>query len=195
MPSIQSVAELYWRALYPNPGDEVKIRKEQVIADAKNEYAYQVWLISKADKREHGEFEVPSNLLREAEIEVLGKSADISGLSIIRGLDFDMWFQGIKSDDCLCTYVKTSHNHYKALCDDDSIGSKRRVYPLGKKLMFPDGAHQKKLTLVYVSGGENIDGLIEIDEKMAGVIRRSLNDLYGKNVGIVDETNNSNPEK
>lgn len=195
MPTIQSVAELYWRAMTPNPGDETKIRKEQVIADAKNEYAYQLWLMSKSDKREYGEFEVPSHLLRESEIHVSSGSANISELNILRGLDFDMWFQGIKTDDCSCKYIKSTNNLVRALCEDDSIGTYKRVYPIGKKLVFPDGSHSSTLTLIYVGGGDGIDGLIEIDEKMAGLIRRSLDDLYGKKVGIADETNNTNPEK
>jgi len=193
MPTIQSIAELTWRQLFPNPKDEVKVRKEQFIADAKSEYAYQVWLKNKADKRENGDVSIPSHLLSEADLDVVNNEIDISGLKILRGLDYDNWLQNVGGYSCTCRYVKTDSSLMQALCDDDSLGDSRRVFPLGKKLKFPDGTHSKKLTITYVNSGENIDGLTEIDDVMAGILRRSLKELYEK-VGQVDKTNNTNPE-
>ncbi len=194
MPTLQSIAELTWRSMFPKPTDEVKVRKEQVIADAKSEYAYQMWVKQKAEKRESGEDFISSHLLTEVELEVINNEIDISGLKILRGLDYENWLQNVGGYGCACKYVKTSHNLVQALCEDDSLGDSRRVFPLGKKLKFPDGTHSKKLSITYVNGGESIDGMIEIDDVMAGIIRRSLYELYQQKIGQADVTNNTNPE-
>lgn len=193
MADLRSVCELAWRQLFPNPGDETAISKEEFIATGKTEYSYQMWLKSKAEKREEGTFEVPSFLLTEITKEVVDNEMDLTDLKILRSLDRDdQWLVNVGGMDCGCMYVKTTANMAQILCDEDSLGSARRFYVLKKKIKFPDGTHKKSLPIIYASNGENTDDNIEVDDAIAGVVRRALIDIYGGKTGKEDETNDSN---
>ena len=182
--------------MFPNPNDETKMMRGQVIADAKSEYAYQMWLKSKADKREDGHYSVPTYLLSEKVLSIQNDEADISDLKVLRSLDHDQWLQNIGGIVCSCKYIKTTHSLVQALCEDDSLGPDiKRYYIIGKKIKFPDGVHKKELPIIYLNNGSDVDSGIEIDDIMAGLIRRSLLDLYAGKVGIEDKTNNTNSEK
>lgn len=196
MANLLSIAEQAWRQMFPNPNDETSVKREEVIATAKTEFAFQLWMKLKQDKREYGYCEVPSYLLSEALLPVKEDEIDISGLKIMRAIDQELWFQGISEADCECEYIKTTWNNYKTLCDDDSIGSARLVYPLGKKLKFPLGAHKKELTVVYANNGQGIDeNVIEVDDAIAGMVRRSLIEIYASKIGVQDDTNNATPNR
>lgn len=196
MASLLSIAELVWRQLHPNPKDEVKVKKEQVIADAKTEYAYNLWLKAKADKREDGYFEVPSYLLTEIELDVVDNQIDISKLKIMRSLDWEVWLQNVGGVDCDCRYVKSTLNQAQIFCDDDSLGDDARTfYVVGKKIKLPQGAHKKTLPIIYANNGQLVDGDIEVDDAIGAMVRRSLLQLYLGNEGPEDKTNNSNSDK
>lgn len=195
MADLKSVAELVWRQLFPDPTVQTKVKKEEVLASAKVEYAYQLWLKLMADKREDGYIEVPSYLLSQKELDVSNNEMDISSLKIMRGLPWEIWLVQVGELDCECKYVKSTVNLAQVLCDDDSLGdSDKTYYVLGKKIKFPKGAHASKLPITYANSGEDIDGKIEVEDTIAGIVRRSLLDLYGGKIGPKDVTNNSNPE-
>lgn len=196
MADLNSVAELAWKAIFPEGSDETKVKKEQFIADAKLFYANEVWLKIMATKREDGEIEVPSYLLSEKEIDVVNNVMDLSELKILRSLPFEIWLQNLGGLNCECRYVKTTFNLAQVLCDDDSLSdSDKTYYPLGKKIKFPKGVHKTPLSITYANGGENVNGAIEIDDQIAASIRIALTALYLGKVGKEDKTNNSNNEQ
>lgn len=192
MASLLSIAELAWLQCFPKGGDETKVTKQEFIATAKTEYAYQLWLKSKADKREEGYYEVPSYLLSEKEIDIIDGVMDLSGLKIMRSLDMEVWLQNVGGMNCECNYMKSTVNHWQLLCDDDSIGDSKPYYVVGKKIKFPLGAHKKSLPIIYANNGELVDGDIEVDDAIGGVVRRILVDIYLGKQGREDNTNNSN---
>lgn len=195
MANLLSIAELTWRQLFPNPKDEVKALKGQFISDSKTEYAYQLWLKILESKREDGNIEVPSYLLSEKEIDVEDGVMDLSGLSIMRSLPFEIWLQNIGGINCNCQYVKSNINLSQVLCEDDSLDDTAKpYYAIGKKIKFPKGVHKNKLTIIYANNGEEIDGEIEVDDAVGGIIRRSLLELYAGKIGPEDKTNNSSSD-
>lgn len=196
MAELLSICELAWRQIFPSGKDESKVMKEQFIADGRTEYAYQLWLKIMAEKRDDGMVEVPSYLLSEKELEVKDGVMDISSLKIMRSLPFDIWLQNIGGYNCKCHYVKTSVNLTQVLCEDDSLDDDARPYFLiGKEIRFPKGSHSSKLPITYANNGETIDGRIEVDDAIGGIVRRSLIDLYAGKVGVEDKTNNSSSDK
>lgn len=193
MANLKSIAELVYNQLFPNATDETLVDVEDFVETAKSEYAYQWWLKALNEKNQEGTFEVPSYLLTEKEFDVVDNEIDLNGVEILKGLPGEVWLQNVGGLNCDCRYVKTTINRARILCDEDSLDeSDRRYYAVGKKLKFPDGTHANKLTVVYANSGEDVDGEIEVDDVIAGVIRRSLFDLY-KEKAQADETNNSNP--
>lgn len=195
MANLNSIAELVWRQLFPDPTVQTKTKKEEVQASAKTEYAYQLWLKLMADKREDGYIEAPSYLLSEVELDVEDNEIDISDLKIMRGLPWEIWLQNLGGINCDCRYVKSTVNLAQVLCDDDSLGdSDKTFYVVGKMIKLPKGAHKDKLPLIYANSGESVDGKIEVDDTIGGIVRRSLFELYGGRIGNADKTNNDNPE-
>jgi len=195
MSNLLSIAELAWKQLFPGPSDEVKVKKEEFIATAKTEYAYQLWVKLMAEKREEGSFSVPSYLLSEVELDVVDKVMDISSLKIMRSIPWETWLVAIGDLDCTCTYVKSTINLAQVLCDDDSLDdADKTYYVVGKKIKFPLGVHKTPLEITYANSGENIDGNIEVEDSIAGIVRRTLIEIYGGKIGVTDKTNNSNPE-
>jgi hypothetical protein len=194
MADLKSIAELAWRQLYPNPSDETKISKEEFLATAKTEYAYQLWKLSKEEKREEGEFQMPSYLITESDpLPVVENAIDVSGLKILRGLD--TWLQNVGGLNCDCRYVKTTINHAQIFCGDDSMGDDVRTFlEVGNRIVFPQGTHEKEIRIMYANNGEEVDDKILIDDTIGGVVRNRLIEIYGGKVGAEDKTNNSNPE-
>lgn len=199
MADLRSIAELVWKQMNPNPGNETKITRGQVIETAKTEYAYWMWRKIKEDKAAEGESNVPSYLLDEKEVEVQNNYIDISDIGIMRSIDQDLWLQDVRPVEvdakCECQYIKTTFNTNKALCDDDSIpDTAKTYYPLGKKIIFPRGTHSERLVLVYAKNATGIDEEIEVEEAIGAQVRRSLMDIYLGKVQPEDKTNNTNPD-
>lgn len=193
MANLKEIAELAWSQLFPNPGDEAAVDREDFVATAKSEYAYQLWRKMKEDKREFGDSEIPSYLLTTTELEVSNDVMDISPLNILRSLDNEQWLQNIGGLSCECDYIKSSVNHWKALCDDDSLPEDARIFiPIGKQIRFPLGVHKTPLEITYANNGEDIDDEIEVDDVIGGIVRRSLVEIYGGKIGKEDVTNNTN---
>ncbi len=192
MANLKSVAEQAWNQLFPRPGDEEAVDREDFVATAKGEFAYQLWKKIKEDKILYGDCEIPSYLLSEKELEVKDNEMDISELKIMRSIDQELWLQGIGGINCECIYVKSTLNQTKLLCDDDSLPDDARpFYPQGKKIKFPKGAHTTPLAIIYANQGEDIDDYIEIDDAIAGIIRRELINIYGGKIGEEDAKNDS----
>lgn len=194
MIDLLSIAEQAHSQLFPNPTDETAIDKEEFQATAKSEYAYQMWRKSKEDRRETGERMVPDYLLSTKEFDVKDNIIDLSGVGVL--MVWEEWLQNIGGVRCECRYVKTTVNLAQALCDDDSLPEGDKLYYLiGRQIHFPNGVHKTPLPIIYANNGELIDGRIEVDDAVAGVIRTRLIEIYGGKVGQEDKTNNSNPNK
>ncbi len=195
MANLLSIAELAWNQLFPNSGDDAKIRVEEFIASAKSEYAYQVWLKMKAEKAE-GEFEVPSWMLSTAMLEVVDDVMDISSLKVLRGLDSsELWLQNIGGIGCKCRYIKSTVNRAQLLCDDDSLPDDARTFiPIDKQIEFPRGVHTSPLPIIYINNGEKVDGKIEIDDVLGGLVRRGLLELYAGKTDKEDKTTNASSD-
>lgn len=194
MANLLSIAELSYRQLFPNPTDETKLTREDFIATAKGEYALQLWLKAKADRREEGRYNVPSYLLTQTEFPVENKEIDLKDIKVLTSLDEDTWLQNVGGLDCECRYIKTNINMSQLMCGDDSMGGVRTYLVLGKKIKFPEGTHADKLPIIYANNGENIDGNMEVDDAVGQMVRTRLIEIYGGKTGAADQTNNTNPD-
>lgn len=194
MARLNAIAELTWRQLFPKGDDETKITPEEFLATAKSEYAYQFWQKMRADKALEGDYQIPSYLLSEANLDVVDDEMDVSSLKIMQGLDADIWLQNVGGVTCKCLYIRSTLNNTQLLCGDDSRPEDARTYyPLSKKIVFPQGVHTSPLKIIYANSGQDMDGNVEVDDVLAGLIRRGLIEIYGK-VGKEDATNNTNSD-
>lgn len=193
MANLLEVAELSWRIAYPNPSDETPVSKEEFIASAKVQFAYESWVAALNEKQREGYFEVPSYLLTEVEKEVVDNEIDISDLKMLRSLPQEVYLQNIGGLTCKCNYVKSSFNLAQLMCDDDSLSDNDRPYILvGNKIKFPKGAHKSPLPIIFANTGENVPGNIEIDGALGSIIQDKLLVKYLGKIGVEDVTNNSN---
>jgi len=191
--NLLETCEVAWRQLFPNPSDEVAITLEEFISTGKTEYAYEMWLKARNDKREDGSFDVPSNILVETDLPISNNQMDISSLNILRSIPEEKWLQNIGGLKCGCEYVKSDINKIALLCDDDSLDDAAKTYyVVGNKIKFPLGTHATSLPIIYATSGEDINGEIDIDDAIAGIIRTRLIDIYANRIGREDVTNNSN---
>lgn len=193
MANLLSIAEQAWSQLFPRPGDEEAVDREDFVATAKAEYAYQLWRKIKEDKVLYGDCDIPSYLLSEKELEVVNNEMDISSLKIMRSIDQELWLQNIGGINCECNYVKSTLNQSKMYCDDDSLSDDSKPYfPQGLKIKFPKGVHKSPLEITYANNGEEIDGRIEVDDAVGGIVRVRLIEIYGGKIGQEDKSNDSN---
>lgn len=195
MANLKSIAESAWLQLYPRGSDEALITREQFIADAKIQYAYQMLLYYWAERNREGEFLIPSHLLTEVEIDVVDNKMDISKLNVFRSLPSDIWLQNIGGIDCDCRYVRSSVNMAQLMCDDDSLGDAKRYIPLSKIIKFPDGVHKTPLPVIYANMGETTDVSVEVDDALGAIVREKLIQLYGGKTGEENKTNDTNAGK
>ncbi len=189
--SLNEIAELSFRQVFPNPGDETRIKKEEFISTARSIYAFEMWKMQMAEKALEGWFNIPSYLMTEETLDVVNNEIDISKLKILRSLTGDVWLQNIGGLTCECEYVRSTVNHTMLLCDDDSL-PERTYIVVGNKIKFPKGVHTDKLPIIYANNGSKVDENIEIDDAVAGIVRVRLVELYLGKTGVDDRTNNSN---
>jgi hypothetical protein len=147
-------------------------------------------------RNEEGEFNLPSNLIEESEIDIKDNIADISKLNIFNSLPNDIWLINVGGLGCECDYVRSDVNTAQLMCGDDSLPDNARVYiPIGKEIRFPQGVHKTPLPIIHASLGKNIDENIEIDDALASLVRDKLDDMYSLGrIGQEDVTNNSNSQ-
>lgn len=191
--TLREAAELAWRQIFPNPGDETAITKEEFIQTALLQYSWEVWRNAKEDKRSEGFYNVPSNLMSSTTLDIKENKVDLSGLNILRALPNDTWLINVGGFLSKCKYIASTINTTQLLEDDDSLPDDARTYlVVGNEIIFPKGAHSNQIPLIYANNGLGIDSdEVEIDEMLGAIIRTKLIDIYGRK-GAEDETNNSN---
>lgn len=195
MANLNSIAELFWRKMFPNPTDETSISLQEVIESAKLEYSYQYLLWYWKERGTDGVFNMPAELATEEEFDVVNNEIDISGLDIMSRLPADQWLANIGGLTCDCKYIKSNINQTQLLCDDDSLPDTYKTYLIiGKKIKFPKGTHANKLTIIYANSGRDIDGVIEVANELGALVTRGLNEIYLGKVNSEDKNNNSRPD-
>lgn len=170
MADLLEICQEVYNEAFPNATAQTSVKVDHVIVAGKARYAFEMWLRSKNSAREDGMWEVPSELLRESDIEVKNNEADISALNIFRSFEGDVWVQNIGGINCECSYVRHSVNLSQILCDDEYLGNSRSYIPMGKKIKFPNGTHLKTLPIIYASNGEDLENEIEIDDGIAALV-------------------------
>lgn len=193
MANLLSIAELAWRTIYPNPGDEGAISREEFLESAKLEYSYQYLLWYWKEKALEGMFDMPGDLATEKEFDVINNEIDISGLDIMSMLSGSQWLVNVGGLTCDCKYIKSTINQTQLLCEDDSMPDEYKPYlVVGKKIKFPKGTHADKITIIYANSGQNTDENIEVDGALGALVRVRLQEIYGRPMPV-DKTNNTNP--
>ena len=196
MASLKEISELVWRQI-GTANDEARITLEEVDAAAILEYAWQMLQMAWKNKRDEGEYIVPSYLLREGELIVKDNKADISKLGILKGLPSEMWLQNIGGIGCGCNYVKTTLNMAQLMCEDDSLDDDTKTYyVIGEEINFPKGTHKDTLPIIYANDGSDLNSEdISIDESVGNLVRQALLASYLGKTTPKDVTNNSNPNE
>lgn len=196
MARIKSIAEIVYRRINPNGGDEVGNYLGEFIATAKLQYATLLWKLNREDKYRDGVNEVPSEILQTAELEVIKNEADITHLKPLRNFGGNIWLQNVGQFDCGgCKYTVMSNREYNLLCNDPSRNENdKAVVPIGNKLIFKDGLHRKDETvnIIYAGNGSNFEDDLEIQEAVGGMLLEELLKFYGQKAPE-DKSNNSNP--
>lgn len=190
MANLLSIAELSWRQVFPDPTAQTQTKKAEFIATAKLEYAWNMWRISKEQKRTEGEWEIPSALLRRGTITVVNDSASLAELKIFRSFDGDTWIGRLGDNDC--KYIRQSLNESKMLSDEDDWGNSLPYIVIGMNIEFPIGARRLTIPIVYATNGEDLEDNIEVDDAIGGLIRNRLVEIYSAKQPV-DKTTNNNP--
>lgn len=191
MADLYSIAQVVYDQAFPNATVQTAVKFEHVMEEAKLRYAVELWLQSKIQRNTEGEWEIPSALWREGEIEVKDGQADISSLQIFRSNEGDIWFGKLGGFDCDCEYMRMSLNQSKMLCDDEYIGNSKPVIVIGKTLKFPKGAHADKIPIIYASNGNDLEDELEVDDTIGGLVSDYLWKRFTNKIPV-DRTNNSN---
>lgn len=192
MANLLEIAELAWSQLFPHPTDEASITKEEFITTAKIQYPLQMWVQARNERNEEGVYNVPSNILIQSDpLPVVNNEIDISHLNIMRGLPNGVWLQNIGGLTCGCKYVKSTINTSQIMCDtDNGLGDDVKTFlVVGKKILFPKGAHSDKLTIIYANNGIENDGLYEVDDVVGALIQQQLIQIYTGKIGKEDKNN------
>lgn len=193
MADLKSIAQLAYDQLFPNPTDEEKVSRIDFLETAKSEYAYQSLLMYWKEKATEGMFNIPGNLSTEAEFDVVNNEIDISSLDIMSRLPNDLWLQNIGGLTSECNYIKSNVNQTQLLKDDDSLPEDYKTYLIvGKKIKFPQGTHKSPISIIVANSGKEVEDSIEVDDAIAGIIRRSLIEIYGGKIGVENKTNDTN---
>lgn len=191
MTNLKEIAAVAYEQVYPNPTIQTPIKVEHFIEAAKYKLAYELWRLSKELKRSEGEWEIPTSLLRQGDIEVKENVADISGLSVFRTSDGETWISNIGGINCECSYLKQTVNLAQIICDDDYLGNGKPYVIIGDKISFPKGSHKATLPIIYASNGEDLNGEIPIDDTTAELVSIYLVQRFSNKLPV-DETANDN---
>lgn len=192
--SLNAIAEDVWLQVI-SVSDEPRIELEQVEQNAKIEYAWQMLQMYWKEKRDYGEYPMPSYLLREIDLKVKNNEASIEGISVLRSLPSDMWIQMVGTFDC--TYTKTTVNNAQLMQGDDALGENAKTYfVIGNNFKFPKGVYSDKVPLIYANDGSDLDGDdVQVDDAIASLVRERLLASYLGKMTPQDVTNNSNPNQ
>lgn len=192
--TINEIAELAYRQIYPTSGDAPPVTLVEFKRTAIYEYAYQALLFAWNEKQREGYYQVPSHLLDSKVLKVENNEIDISGINVFSSLPGEVWLQSVGGVGCDCKYVKFTLNNYKLLCEDESLDDTDvPFYVLGKKIVFPQGVKKKELPVHFASIGST-DEETEVDAALAVPVRNRLMEIYGnrlpKDVTLNDNPNN-----
>ena len=191
--NLKEVAELSWRKIFPQGGNNTAISKEEFMRVAFVEFAQQTLLMAWKDRADDY-YEVPPYLIDEVEKDIVDNEMDISDLKYFKSLPMQTWLVNMGGFDCHCKYIKSTANLSQLLCGDDSLDEDARPYFIqGKKIVFPKGTHKTPLKIVYANMGVDIDGNIECDEAIAASVLEKLDAFYLGKIAPADVTNNNNP--
>lgn len=174
MASLKSIAQVNYDTVYPNASVQTSVKVEHFIEEAKIRYAWEQWRLSKELKRAEGEWEVPSVLLRDADLPIENDVADLSTLNIFRSFDGDVWLAnvgGIVSD---CNYIRLTVANKGILLDDEYLGNSKPYIISGNQIKFPKGAHKKTIPITYASNGGDVDEDIDVDDAIAALVSEYL---------------------
>lgn len=193
MASLNSIAELVYRQINPNFGDENGNLLAEYIASANLLYATQLWKINRDDNYREGQNSLPSNLLTPVTLEIVNNEVDLTDVPAFFSMPNNSWLQSLGGFECgICEYDIMDLNKYKLLCNDDSMVNSKPAVIVGKKIKFPKGTYGKKDEIELIYAGSSVNSDFEIDDVIGGMIRVSLFELYSKKF-MEDKTNNSNP--
>jgi hypothetical protein len=192
--SLKAVAEDVWLQV-TSISDEPRIEQEQVEQNAKSEYAWQMLQMYWREKKENGEYPMPSYLLRETELKIVNDEANIEDLAVLRSIPCDLWIQMVGTFSCL--YTKTTVNQAQLMEGDDALGDNAKTYfVVGNKFKFPKGVHSNKIPLIYANDGSDLDADdVQVDDAIAALVRERLLASYIGKIAPQDVTNNSNPNQ
>lgn len=194
MTNLKSIAQVNYDQLYPSATWQASVKVEHFIEEAKVRYAWEMWRLSKEIKRVEGEWEIPSVLWRNGELEVNENIADISGFQIFRSLDGDTWLGNLGGIGSDCEYVRMSVNTAATHLDDEYIGNSKPYVVAGSKIHFPKGVFKSKIPFIYASNGNDLDDSIEVDDAMAALVSDYLFKKFSGKMPE-DKTENDNSNK
>ena len=190
---LNEIAELVYKQLQPTSGGTPTIHLEEFKSSARAEFAYQSLLMAWREKKEEGYFTIPSYLLKTVTKQVKDNLIDISDLDYFKSLPNEVWLQDLGNGKCGCRFVKSTVNHNKLLCEDDSLDDNAVTFVLiGNIIVFDRKLPVKELTITYADKGENVNGELEVDDAIGAIVRERLISLYMGKIAPNDETNNSN---
>lgn len=169
MADLKSIAQVNYDQIYPNATSQTSVKVEHLIEEAKTRYAWELFKIGKETKRADGEWEIPSDLWREANIEVEDNEADLSGLNIFRSFEGDSWVGNIGGLGSDCKYMRLTLNLSQAF-DDEYLGNSRSYIVVGEKIKFPQGAHKSPLPIIYATNGGDLDEEIQVDDAVGALV-------------------------
>lgn len=191
MASLKEISQVAYDQTYPNASIQTSVKVEHFIEAAKSKYAFELWRMSKELKRSEGEFDIPSSLLRQGEIEVKDNVADISNIHVFRTSDGETWISNIGGIGCECNYIKKTVNISQILCDDEYDGNGKPFVVVGDKINFPKGTHKSTLPIIYASSGDDLNEEIPIDDTTAELVSIYLVQRFSNKLPT-DETANDN---
>ena len=190
MAGLKSIAQVNYDQIYPNATSQTSVKVEHLIEEAKIRYAWELFRVGKESKRVDGEWEIPSDLWREALIDIVNNEADISELNVFRSLEGDSWVGNIGGIGSDCKYMRLTLNLSQSF-DEDYLGNSKSYIVVGSKIKFPQGTHKKSLPIVYATNGNDLDDEIQIDDAIGALVSDYI---YKKFSGRLpeDRTLNSN---
>lgn len=191
MADLKEIAEVAYRQIFQNATAATSIKKEDFLSIARHRYAYEMFLMSKDLERLDGVFEIPTALLRKADLTVINGQIDISQLKIFRSFQGDLWLGRVGTGECDCSYVKHSVNISNILCDTDYHGNSKPFVVIGDTIEFPQGTFAKTVPIIYASNGADVNGSIEVDDAVGDRVSEYLWKRYSNRLPE-DRTNNAN---
>lgn len=170
MADLKSIAQVNYDIIYPNATAQNAVKVEHFIEEAKSRYAWELFRISHEMKRAEGEWDIPSAILREANLTVVDNAADISSLNIFRSFEGDTWIQSIGGLESDCAYIRQTINISRMLLDDEYLGNSKPYTVVGNSIKFPRGANGKTIPIIYASNGSDLEDEILVDDAIGALI-------------------------